>query len=245
MEYLKLLLMRHAESVGNVQQRMQGHGELELSALGRQQADQLGRRLWKNWGCPTQIYTSPLKRAVQTIERAVALEPSVNLAKVDSKKFGITYSDDLKEFQNGIFAGLTWAEARSQHPDLCAALEASPDWIAIPGAESLQDAWERAQRFIQQILTHHSSGETIWIMTHSWILQHLVAALLGCDRTWQVTAHHTAIFEFWIERSRWHITDQNRFNSELWQIRRFNDNQHLHDGTWSESKAAEAENRGE
>ncbi len=228
MEYLKLLLIRHAESVGNVQQRMQGHGESELSALGQQQADKLAQRLWKLEESPTQIYTSPLKRAVQTIERITAAKP-VTEAIAANHSSGIIYSDDLKEFQNGIFAGLTWAEARSQYPDLCAKLEASPDWIAIPGAESLQDARDRAQRFIQQLLTRHTSGETVWVMTHSWILQHLVATLLGCDRTWQIAANYTAIFEFWIERSRWHTTDQNRFNSELWHIRRFNDTQHLSD----------------
>lgn len=228
MEYLKLLFIRHAESVGNVQQRMQGHGESELSALGQQQADKLAQRLWKMGGSPTQIYTSPLKRAVQTIERVTAAKPMTEQPAANHSS-GIIYSDDLKEFQNGIFAGLTWAEARSQYPDLCAELETSSDWIAIPGAESLQDARDRAQRFIQQILTHHTSGETIWVMTHSWILQHLVAALLGCDRTWQIAASYTAIFEFWIERSRWNTVDHNRFNSELWHIRRFNDTQHLID----------------
>lgn len=227
MEYLKLLFIRHAESVGNVQQRMQGHGEFELSVLGQQQADQLGRRLWAKWGEPTQIYTSPLKRAVQTVERVVALEPAALLTASAARNYQITDADDLKEFQNGIFAGLTWAEARSQHPTLCAALEASPDWIAVPEAESLQDAWDRAQRFIHHLLIQHRSGETIWIITHSWILQHLVASLMGCDRTWQIAPHHTAIFEFWIERSRWQTTDHNRLNSELWQIRRFNDDQHL------------------
>lgn len=226
MEYLKLLFIRHAQSVGNVQQRMQGYGEFELSALGQQQADKLAQRLWTMWGYPNQIYTSPLKRAVQTLERIVALEPVARLSKSNVNDYGVTYSNDLKEFQNGIFAGLTWAEARSQYPALCAELEASPEWIAVPGAESLQAARDRAQRFIQHVLTHHTSGETIWIITHSWILQHLVAALLGCDRTWQMAAHHTAIFEFWLERSRWHTTDHNRFNSELWQIRRFNDDQH-------------------
>ncbi|WP_390883460.1 hypothetical protein [Kovacikia minuta] len=54
-------------------------------------------------------------------------------------------------------------------------------------------------------------------------MQHLVAELLGCDRSWRLRVGNTALFEFWVDQSRWHRQDQNRFNTDLWQIRRFND----------------------
>lgn len=252
MNALKLLFIRHAQSVGNQQRRMQGHGEFALSQVGKQQAAKLAKRLLAEAWHPTCVYSSPLKRAVQTTEILLApflAEPLPSMVSdlVDGEidqplavlatqfatqgehqQIPVYYADELKEFQNGIFAGLTWAEARARYPELCVRLETSPDWIQIPQAESLQAARERAQRFIHRLLDQHRNGEQVWIVTHSWILQHLIAELMGCDRSWRIHARNTALFEFWIDRSRWHCTEhQSCFNTDLWQVRRFNDYHHL------------------
>ncbi len=241
MKPLKLLFIRHAQSVGNQQKRMQGNGEFELSAEGIHQAEKLAQRLLAESWRPSQVYTSPLKRAVQTTEillsRFLAEPlPSVVSDLVDSEvdtmttsasTLPIVYAEELREFQNGIFEGLTWAEARQRYPDLCHQLEHSPDWIQIPGAETLQAARSRSRQFIHSLLEQHSNGEQVWIVSHSWILQHLIAELLGCDRSWRIHASNTALFEFWIDHSRWQRHDQNKLNTDLWQIRRFNDCQHL------------------
>jgi broad specificity phosphatase PhoE len=248
MKPLKLLFIRHAHSVGNQQKRMQGNGEFDLTPEGRQQAEKLAKRLLAEAWRPTCVYSSPLKRAVQTTELLLAPFllaplPAIVSDLVDEEldaamdtltpsqavpEIPVFYADELREFQNGIFEGLTWAEAQQRYPDLCHALEQTPDWIQIPGAESLEKARARARQFIQRLLHHHTDDEQIWIISHSWILQHLIAELLGCDRSWRIHARNTALFEFWIDQSRWQRTDQNRFNTDLWQIRRFNDYQHLH-----------------
>lgn len=247
MKLLKLLFIRHAQSVGNQQKRMQGNGEFELSEEGKHQAEKLAQRLLAESWYPSRVYSSPLKRAVQTTEILLApfwAEPlpavvsdlvdgevdapiDVLIPQSKSDQIFVEYADELREFQNGIFEGLTWAEARQYYPDLCNRLEHSADWIQIPGAESLQDARSRAHRFIQNLLSRHINGERIWVVSHSWILQHLIADLLGCDRSWRIHARNTALFEFWIDRSRWQRTDQNRLNTDLWQVRRFNDYHHL------------------
>jgi broad specificity phosphatase PhoE len=243
--FLKLLFIRHAQSTGNVEKRMQGAGEFDLTETGRQQAEKLGQRLLAEGWLPTQVYSSPLRRTVQTTQILVdqfhrATLPAAVGDLIDSsaplvsdgsdrpmqQHIPIALVDELKEFQNGVFQGLTWAEAVSQYPELCQALETSTDWIPIPQAETLQEARSRAQQFIQTLLKHQN-GDRVWIVTHSWILQHLIAELLGCDRSWRLHAKNTALFEFWIDCDRWHTTDQNRFNTDLWQIRRINDYQHL------------------
>jgi 2,3-bisphosphoglycerate-dependent phosphoglycerate mutase len=265
MKLLKLLFIRHAQSVGNQQKRMQGQGEFELSEEGKHQAEKLAQRLFTEGRRPTYIYTSPLKRTVQTTEILLApfltdplpstisdlidgeIETSISevpspivslphappsrIQTLQTRDGDITveYADALQEHQNGIFQGLTWAEARAKYPELCHALESSPDWIPIPGAESLETARNRSHQFMQYLLDRHRNGEQVWIVTHSWIMQHLISELMGCDRSWRLHAHNTALFEFWIDRSRWHRTDQNRFNTDLWQIRRFNDHLHLED----------------
>jgi len=243
MKLIKLLFIRHAQSLGNRQKRMQGHGDFELSAEGIEQAKKLAQRLVLEHKRPNYIYSSPLKRAAQTAEILLAHALSASASVSSGNESGLNsassfqedafptiqveYADELKEFQNGIFEGLTWSEAKQRYPALCEALENTPDWIQIPGAESLQDARDRARRFIQTLLTRHTENTQIWVVTHSWILQHLIAELLGSDRSWRLHAQNTAIFEFWLDRSRWDHTNQNRLNTDLWQIRRFNDYRHL------------------
>jgi broad specificity phosphatase PhoE len=246
MKLLKLLFIRHAQSIGNQQKRMQGNGEFDLSPEGKRQAAKLAQRLLTEGWMPTHVYSSPLKRTAQTADILLShflakplpavvgdlvdeeeSEPLERLGVEEPPDIPVAYVEDLREFQNGIFQGLTWAEARERYPDLCKQLENSPDWIPIPGAESLQDARDRSRRFIQSLLARHSNGDQIWVVSHSWILQHLIAELMGSDRSWRIHARNTAIFEFWIDQSRWQRSDQNCFNTDLWQIRRFNDHQHL------------------
>lgn len=245
---MKLLFIRHAQSIGNQEKRMQGQVDFALSAEGESQAERLAQRLLVESWVPTYVYSSPLKRAVQTaaillnhfqtapLPAAVSdLIDSADTPPLESgTKSGVCapilveYADELMEFQNGIFAGLTWAEAQQRYPDLCQRLSTSLDWIQIPEAESLTTARDRAHQFIQRLLSRHTDDDRIWIVSHSWIMQHLIAALMNCDRSWRLHAQNTALFEFWLDRNRWYATDENhRFNTDLWQIHRFNDCRHL------------------
>ncbi|HEY9646958.1 MAG TPA: histidine phosphatase family protein [Chroococcidiopsis sp.] len=248
MKPLKLLFIRHAQSVGNVQKRMQGQGDFGLTEEGKRQAEKLGHRLLDESWRPSHVYSSPLRRALQTTELLLApfmaeLLPTTVSDLVDGEvdlpleslaaihgDITVEYATELQEHQNGIFEGLTWPEARAQYPALCEALESSSDWIPIPGAETLEEARDRCHQFVQKVLKRHRNGDQVWVISHSWILQHLIAELLGCDRSWRIASRNTAVFEFWIDHARWQRTDQNRFNTDLWQIRRFNDCRHLHTG---------------
>ncbi|NJN89714.1 MAG: histidine phosphatase family protein [Leptolyngbyaceae cyanobacterium SL_5_14] len=68
MKLIKLLFIRHAQSVGNRQKRMQGHRDFGLSTEGIEQAKKLAQRLVLEHKRPNYIYSSPLKRAAQTTE---------------------------------------------------------------------------------------------------------------------------------------------------------------------------------
>jgi 2,3-bisphosphoglycerate-dependent phosphoglycerate mutase len=212
--FLKLLLIRHGQSNGNVAGRMQGHGDDGLTPIGRTQVQQLAQHIQHQHIQPTTVYSSPLRR---TRETAMILQPDAQ----------IFYTPALAEFQNGIFQGLTWAEAQAQHPELCQQLETSRDWLPIPGAETPRDARDRVTQFWQDILTTHTNGETLLIVSHSWIMQHLISQLWGSDRSWRIPIHNTAVFEFWIDHDRWSRQDDSRLNTDLWQIVRFNDISHL------------------
>jgi broad specificity phosphatase PhoE len=218
---MHVLMIRHAESLGNREYRIQGRMDYELSMQGIEQAHALGQALVTDAWKPTHIYTSSLQRTVHTAEILrdywATREATANIA----------LCSDLQEVKNGILEGLTWAEVQAQHSELAAALTASSDWVPIPGAESLKAARDRAQQFIQTLVTQHQNEDRIWIVTHGGFLQYLVAAILGSDRTWGLNIPPTAVFEFELDLKRWNTTDQNRYNALLWKICRFNDASHL------------------
>lgn len=223
---------------------MEGWQSSPLTEKGRQQASALGKSLLTTHWLPTHIYCSPLVRAAETLwELAaefgwVAQTPELanDLAVDDVQKqkllqtdlpVPLIWSSDLKEYQNGIFQGLTWSEAQSRYPDLCHQLETSSDWLPIPQAESLTAGRARAVQFVEALLAKHVNGDRIWVISHHWMLQQILSGLLGCDRTWGFPIAHTGLFELWLDQQRWRAGDLNLWNSELWQIKRFNDCQHL------------------
>jgi 2,3-bisphosphoglycerate-dependent phosphoglycerate mutase len=214
---MKLLLIRHAQSLGNVDQRMQGHNLDPLSGDGILQAQHLGKTLGGGWQ-PSHLYSSTLPRAVQTAELLLGFLPCPP---------PIHCAEELQELNNGVFNGLTWQEAETLYPDLCQQLLASSEWVPIPGAETLQAARERAELFLQTLLSNHSNDDQIWIVTHGGFLQYLIATLLGSDRTWGLSIPPTALFEFWLDRERWFLRGADQWNPTLWQVHRFNDAQHL------------------
>ena len=117
--YLKLLLIRHAQSLGNLQGLMEGQMSTELSELGHQQAQQLSNHLLQTLKiehsnrpapstAPIHVYSSSLERASQTAQSLIkGLQQS-------PQTFQTYQTKALLEMHAGIFQGLTWAQAQSQ-----------------------------------------------------------------------------------------------------------------------------------
>lgn len=236
MTVLKLLLVRHGQSVGNTEGRMEGCSSTGLTPLGAQQSLKLGQHLAATGWEPTHIYCSPLERAIATLTETLrglgnqdpeSAKNSKTVALASGQTIPVTLSDDLKEYDAGIFTGLTWAEAGDRHPDICHQLETSLDWQPIPQAETLEQGHNRARRVVDGLIERHRNGDRVLVLAHHWILQQVIACLMGCDRTWGLPMANTAMFEFWLDRDRWPQPGVNRLNSELWRLKRFNDTTHL------------------
>ncbi len=214
-------MIRHAESVGNRDYRIQGRVDYVLSEQGIGQAHALGQFLAKHDPKPTHIYTSPLSRTVQTAE--ILRDYWATRESVAQ----IALLPDLQEVKNGILDGLTWAEAKVKYPELCETLMASTDWMPIPGAESLKACRDRAVQVIQSLMSQHRNHDRIWLVSHGGFLQYLISVLLGSDRIWGLSIPPTALFEFELDSNQWNTASQNRYNAILWRIHRFNEVPHL------------------
>jgi probable phosphoglycerate mutase len=102
-----ITFVRHGESVGNAENRLQGHSDFPLSDVGHEQARALAAR-WKAEGMKFDFtIASPLSRALET-------------AQIISEELGIPNfeTDPLwVERDMGLRAGMTIAEIRAQFPE--------------------------------------------------------------------------------------------------------------------------------
>jgi broad specificity phosphatase PhoE len=153
---MRLLLVRHAESQGNRELRLQGRREFPLTELGVQQADALASRL--AGASPAAIYSSPIGRAIQT-------------AEIIGSKIGVpvTLEPKLQEYDFGdAVSGCTWEEIRKHHPDIIEGFrKSSSDFPRYPGEEGRQVFQERVRSAYQDISSLHQNDANVVVITHA------------------------------------------------------------------------------
>ena len=150
---MRLLLIRHAESVGNAESRLQGHGDFPLSEKGLAQAALLARRLKAD--PPDHLYASPLSRAHRTAE---IVAEAVGLP--------IEPLPGVQEYDFGAVSGLTWAEIRERYPELAAVQRRrAAEFPAWPGEEGREAFRERVCSGLWALEERHKD-ETVAVVTH-------------------------------------------------------------------------------
>lgn len=170
-----LTLVRHGETEWNALGKFQGCKDINLSEEGILQADYLKKRFDNKFD---YIYTSPLKRAMQTAEiisKSSKIKPIVEL--------------ELREINFGEWEGLTIKEIESNFPEKF--IEWRNDELNGPmcgGDLSLKKASIRARNAILEIVKKHQ-GENIVIVAHGGIIK---AGLIGVFE-WKMTMYHKII----------------------------------------------------
>ncbi len=111
---MKLILIRHGESVDDILDCYGGAADYPLSDSGKQTAEDVAHSLSEI--CVDKIYSSPLKRAIQTAEAINAL-----------KQCGIIIEDGLKERNSyGVLSGCNKDDCKEIYGYLLAELNAKP-----------------------------------------------------------------------------------------------------------------------
>jgi broad specificity phosphatase PhoE len=168
---MEIMLLRHGESEGNAQGRMQGRRDYPLSPLGREQAARAAAFIAASGLALNAVYSSPLKRAFETasIVAALGVRPE---ALID---------DDLPEIGAGSLEGLSEAEIRDAHPEFMhRPLNQTGDFSDY-GGESNADVQARLTRLMVRLeARHRSAEERILLVGHGGFHYQLVKALL-CD----------------------------------------------------------------
>lgn len=213
---MRCILVRHAESTANREARLQGRADFPLSEAGYRQAEQLYRRFSAHGPAATHVYASPLERARES-------------ARVAARAWALPIEpwDDLQEYDVGVFSRLTWPEIRARFPDAAQQFERTHDWDGVAEAETVQARCERGRRVADTLMSRHGDDDVVVLFTHGGILQHILAALLGTNRTWGVTSANTAVFDFVVNRARWRDAEASAAAVRHFHILAFNDSSHL------------------
>lgn len=155
MTHPEIWLIRHGETAWSRSGQHTGWTDLELLPDGEEQARGLGNLLAGR--SFTQVFSSPLRRAVQTCQ----LAGYAHLAHLD---------DDLREWNYGSLEGHTAAEFR----------EHTPDWTiwdhGTPDGETIEQVYNRAARFLTRAAA--IDGD-IAVFAHGHFLRILACAYLG------------------------------------------------------------------
>ena len=162
---VRLLCVRHGETVWNAAGRFQGHTDIPLSPRGQQQAAALARVLARE--TVRAVYASDLLR---TRETAQVLAASLGIP--------VQHSADWREIAFGAWEGLTEGEIQQRDAQAFMAWRADPMHLAPPGGETLQQVSDRLSAALTSLISA-GQGHTAVLVAHGGTLRVLFCLVLG------------------------------------------------------------------
>ncbi|WP_445371287.1 histidine phosphatase family protein [Methylomonas sp. HW2-6] len=163
---LRIYLARHGQSALNLQQRLSGQADTQLSSKGLEQAQALADVLKQE--TLSAIYCSSLTRAIQTASPAAAMHG-----------LPIQTRDDLREIGLGILEGRHVDERDPEASRLWAAREHDKQNYSVPGSEAYPAFAARVLSSLERILAE--SHGAILIVGHRNTNEVILARLLAND----------------------------------------------------------------
>lgn len=154
----RVILIRHGESVANVEGRFTRDPDEPLTEAGREQARERARHIRRSHR-PTALYSSPFRRALETADemgRILNLEPRI--------------VEELREQDFGRFKGRPYADFYGLYP-----AGSAERWHLRPdGGENLREVAERAGPALERLVRDHAAEELV-VVSHGGVM----AALRG------------------------------------------------------------------
>jgi broad specificity phosphatase PhoE len=171
-------LVRHGETKWNAEGRCQGRADAALTDAGEAQIRALATEL----ATVTfdAAYTSPLRRAIRTVE-----------AILEGRGLRARRVDDLAEFCYGALQGTRFADWPHGLHDTW---RRDPWSVTFPDGESLAIAESRVLSALQRIVDAHP-GDTILVSAHGLVNRLIMAAHQGRarDEFWSIDQLNGAV----------------------------------------------------
>jgi len=187
---MRLVLVRHGETMYNAQRRYTGQSDIPLNTLGERQAAALVESIAKDH--LDVIVTSDLERTRVTAE-AIA------------SNHGLTIQEDidLRELAFGEWEGCTFDEVLARDAKLVAQWRSDPKIYAPPGGETVSQLRDRCARALNRWQTQYPEASVLWV-THGGLIGVLLCHLLDIDlkRRWQFRHDNASISELHLRGER-------------------------------------------
>ncbi len=180
---MRLIVVRHGETLYNVQSRFTGQSDIPLSALGERQAAALGKRLAAE---PlAAIATSDLQRARVTAQAIARYH-----------ELPVQEDADLREIAFGAWEGATYDEIMARDADLVQRWLADPTIYAPPGGETVIQLRDRVAPALERWRTRYPEATILWAV-HGGVIEVLLCHLQGVDLKlrWQFRHENASITE--------------------------------------------------
>src|SRR3989338_5497449 len=162
---MKIYLIRHGETTGDIEDRFGGDYDDHLTKKGITQAQELAKQL-KDKKIEI-IFVSPKIRARET---AKEVQKVLNVP--------VEVVDDLRERNNyGVLTGLTKAEAKEKHPIDFEKISKDKTYHNVSSSESYEKIKERAIKVFNKIFS--KNYKTIAIISHGGIISTYVREVLA------------------------------------------------------------------
>ncbi|KAJ8648110.1 hypothetical protein MRB53_001133 [Persea americana] len=160
--FAEIIVVRHGETTWNASGKIQGHLDVELNEVGRQQAAAVADRLSKEFKI-SAIYSSDLMRALETAQ--------IIAKSCDSLE--VIQDPALRERHLGDLQGMVYREAAKHNPLAHKAFVSHNHDQEIPGGgESLNQLYQRCTSSLERIAKMHK-GEQVVVVTHGGTMRAL------------------------------------------------------------------------
>lgn len=165
-----VLLVRHAESTWNVEDKYQGQHDSGLTDLGVRQAEVLGEWLAQRVPAVDLILTSDLARVV------ASAEPFVRATGAR-----VLIDERLREVDVGSWSGRTFQDIEAAEPEAVAAARAGED-LRRGGGETFGEVRARAVKAIAEGVAMTKDGSTVVVFTHGGPIRVVAAHAAGAPK---------------------------------------------------------------
>ncbi len=164
-----LYIVRHGQTEWNIQGKIQGHKNANLTEDGLKQGDKVAERMASEK--IDIIYSSDLDRARITAEK---------ISKTTGAKLIVT--EELREMNFGVWEGEFFKDVKVSDPDGYMKWMKEPENLNIAEGETLEILEKRMEKVINKIVAENE-GKNIVIVSHGTALKTLILHLLKMPLT--------------------------------------------------------------
>ena len=197
----RIYIVRHAETVGNIEKRLTGWQDYEITKKGQELVEKLTKK-FENIKIDA-IYSSSSKRAIATVE---------NIAK--QKQLEIVQDDRLKEMYFGIYDGWKWEDVDRVNPKIHKLHVENNEIMQIPEQETTIEVTNRMYDAIEEI-AKKNIGKSVLIASHGVSIEAFLRKVTKEPFTIKIeeySQHNTSLNELIYNKDGFKVVKLNEWN---------------------------------